>query len=174
VASIGLTKAFNFVSRSGLFAMLRRFGYTNTLLGNVLKLHDGMHATVRVDGSRCRCFLIKPGVKQGCVPFPPSLQFSSLHYSCVHMRHSLEYYCIVAALGDCLVFPAFAQDRKWDDCSFSNCSMRTMLSSWQPPQSPFEISATSSPLPVLNLMLPLAWSKPYPSIRDLALPHKSA
>jgi len=67
VAFIDFTKAFYLVSRSGLFAILRRFGCPDTLLNIILKLHDDMHATVLVIGSRSRRFPIKCGVKQGCV-----------------------------------------------------------------------------------------------------------
>ena len=52
-----LNKAFDLVSRSGLFA----------IPSIILKLHDGMHATVHVDGSRYRRFPIKRGVKKRCV-----------------------------------------------------------------------------------------------------------
>jgi len=70
VAFILLTKAFDLVSRSGLFAILRRFGCLDTLLNIILKLHDDMHATVQVNGSRSRRFPTKRGVKQGCVLAP--------------------------------------------------------------------------------------------------------
>jgi len=70
VAFIDLTKAFDLVSRFGLFAILRRFGCPDTLLNILLKLHDYMHATVQVNVSRSRRFPIKRGVKQGCVPAP--------------------------------------------------------------------------------------------------------
>jgi len=70
VALMALTKAFDLVSRSGLFAILRRFGCPDTLLNIILKLHDDMHATVQVSGSRSRRFPIKRGVKQRCVLAP--------------------------------------------------------------------------------------------------------
>jgi len=70
VAFIHLTKAFDLVSRSGLFAILRRFGCPDTLLNIILKLHDDMHATVQVNGSRSRRFPTKRGVKQGRVLAP--------------------------------------------------------------------------------------------------------
>ena len=54
VAFIDLTKAFDLITRSGLFAILRLFGCSDTLLSIILKLHDDMHATVHVNGSRSR------------------------------------------------------------------------------------------------------------------------
>ena len=73
VAFIDLTKAFDLVSRSALFAIIRRFGCPDTLLNSILKLHDDMHATVQVNGSRSRRFPIKRLVKQGCVLAPTLL-----------------------------------------------------------------------------------------------------
>ena len=70
VAFTDLTKAFNLVSRYGLFAILRRFGCPGTLLNMILKLHDDMHPNVQVNGSRSHHFLIKHGVTQECVLAP--------------------------------------------------------------------------------------------------------
>ena len=173
VAFINLTKAFDLVGRSGLFAILRRFGCPNVLLSIILKLHSDMHATVQVDGLRSGRFPIKRGVKQGCILLPPSLQFSSLPCSYVHFRNRLEYYCIVASPGNCLIFHVFVRSQKWDVCSFENCSMRTRLPLWQPPHVPFKTSAAPSLVPALNLILLSAWVRPWSYLNDRALPRKS-
>ena len=110
VPFIDLTKAFDLVSRSGLFAILKNFGCPDTLLSIILKLHDGMHATVQVDGSRSRRFPSKRDVKQGCAfaprllwrhtPLLPHYAFAPTlpHCSYVHFRNHQEHYCNVVPL----------------------------------------------------------------------------
>jgi len=93
VAFIDLTKAFDLVSRSGLFAILRRFGCPDTLLNIILKLHDNMHATVQVSGSRSRRFPIKRGAKQGCVVAPTLFNFL---YCTAHTCLFEYVWCIIA------------------------------------------------------------------------------
>ena len=70
VAFIDLTKTFDLVGRSGLFAILRRIGCPATLLSIILKLHDGMHETVQVDRLGSRPFPIKRSVKLGRILAP--------------------------------------------------------------------------------------------------------
>jgi len=127
VAFIDLTKPFDLVSRSVLLAILRRFGCLDTLISIILKLHDGMHETVQVDGSRSRSNFAS---SRGAFLLLPYMQFASLHCSCAHFRNRLEYYWNVTPQANCLTFPASVQSRTRDDCSFVNCSMKTMLPSW--------------------------------------------
>jgi len=67
---VDLTKAFDYVSRSGLFMVLNRLGCPPKLLSIIKELHYNMKATVQFDGSRSNEFPIECGVKQGCVLAP--------------------------------------------------------------------------------------------------------
>ena len=77
---IDLTKAFDYVSRSGLFYVLQRLGCPPTLLAILQGFHDGMQATVQFNGSRSEAFGVACGVKQGCVLAPTlfAIYFSAL------------------------------------------------------------------------------------------------
>ena len=46
IAFIDLTKAFDLVSRSGLFSLLRNIGCPPHLLAMVMSFHENMHSTV--------------------------------------------------------------------------------------------------------------------------------
>ena len=70
LAFIDLTKAFDLVSREGLFQVLERIGCPPTLLSIVRSFHDNMKGTVVHDGSSSESFDIRSGVKQGCVLAP--------------------------------------------------------------------------------------------------------
>lgn len=70
LAFIDLTKAFDLVSRSGLFALLHKIGCPPKLLKMVESFHDNMSGTVQYDGASSDPFPIKSGVKQGCVLAP--------------------------------------------------------------------------------------------------------
>ncbi|XP_038073012.1 uncharacterized protein LOC119741333 [Patiria miniata] len=67
---IDLTKAFDNVSRSGLFSILKRLGCPDRYLSILMCFHDDMHATVQFNGSRSAKFEVRRGVKQGCVLAP--------------------------------------------------------------------------------------------------------
>ena len=70
IAFIDLTKAFDLVSRDGLFKLLPRIGCPPKLLSIIQSFHDGMMGTVSFDGNLSTPFPIKSGVKQGCVLAP--------------------------------------------------------------------------------------------------------
>ncbi len=70
IAFIDLTKAFDLVSRQGLFTVLERIGCPPKLLKLIISFHEGMQSTVQYDGSSSDPFPIKSGVKQGCVLAP--------------------------------------------------------------------------------------------------------
>ena len=80
IAFVDLTKAFDTVSRSGLYMVLRKIGCPPTLLQLIISFHDGMKATVQFDGNTSDPFNIKSGVKQGCVLAPTlfSIYFAAL------------------------------------------------------------------------------------------------
>ncbi|XP_038064799.1 uncharacterized protein LOC119735166 [Patiria miniata] len=67
---VDLTKAFDYVSCTGLFAVLERLGCPPTLLAIIGALHDGMQAAVQYDRSVSHGFSVNCGVKQGCVLSP--------------------------------------------------------------------------------------------------------
>ena len=64
---IDLTKAFDLVSRDGLFTILDLIGWPPKLLRSVKSSHDGMKGVIEFNGSLSDEFNIYSGVKQGCV-----------------------------------------------------------------------------------------------------------
>ena len=77
LAFIDLTKAFDLVSRTGLFKLLKKIGCPPKFLSIIESLQVNMHGTVSFDGEISEPFKIDSGVKQGCVPAPTLLGFSS-------------------------------------------------------------------------------------------------
>ena len=65
IAFIDLTKAFDFVSRDGLFKILPLIGFPPKLLSFIKSFHDGSRGAVQYDGSMSEAFEINSGVKQG-------------------------------------------------------------------------------------------------------------
>ena len=70
VAFIDLTKAFDLVSRKGLFQILPKIGCPPKLLSIIESFHNNMKGTVQFDGNLSDSFDIRSGVKQGCVLAP--------------------------------------------------------------------------------------------------------
>ena len=70
VAFIDLTKAFDLVSREGLFKILPKIGCPPKLLSLIESFHTNMKGIVQYDGSTSEPFDIHSGVKQGCVLAP--------------------------------------------------------------------------------------------------------
>ena len=70
VAFIDLTKAFDLVSRKGLFRLLEEIGWPPKLRSMVVSFHENMKGTVVYDGSKSEPFPVCSGVKQGCVLAP--------------------------------------------------------------------------------------------------------
>ena len=71
VAFVDLTKAFDLVSREGLFNILLIIGCPPPKLHKIIRsFHDDMRATVQYEGSMSEPFDVKSGVKQGCVLAP--------------------------------------------------------------------------------------------------------
>jgi len=63
-----LTKAFDTVSRSGLYKILKLLGCCpETLLSILVAFHEKMKPRVQFDGSMSKAFPIYRGVKQECV-----------------------------------------------------------------------------------------------------------
>ena len=77
---IDLTKAFDTVSRPGLWSILAKLGCPPSFIRIVRSFHDGMMARVLHDGDLSEPFPVSNGVKQGCVLAPTlfSLMFAEM------------------------------------------------------------------------------------------------
>ena len=64
---VDLTKAFDTVSREGLWIIMAKFGCPTKFIAMVRQFHDGMLARVQNDGEFSDPFSVTNGVKQGCV-----------------------------------------------------------------------------------------------------------
>lgn len=84
LASVNLTKAFDLVSRSGLFQILQKIGCPPKLLTLITAFHTDMQSTVCFDAATSDAFPVSSGVKQGCILAPTlfGIFFSMLlHYA---------------------------------------------------------------------------------------------
>ena len=77
---VDLTKAFDTVSRDGLWKIMAKFGCPPRYIAMVRQFHDGMQARVQNDGEYSEPFPVTNGVKQGCVMAPKlfSMMFSAM------------------------------------------------------------------------------------------------
>ena len=80
---VDLTKAFDTVSREGLWKIMAKFGCPAKFIAMVRQFHDGMLARVQNDGEFSDPFPVTNGVKQGCVL--ASTLFSMMFLSCLQM-----------------------------------------------------------------------------------------
>ena len=67
IAFIDLTKAFDLVSRDGLFKVLPKFGCPPKPQSMIESFHTDTKGTVQFNGSFSETFEIRSGIKQGCV-----------------------------------------------------------------------------------------------------------
>ena len=86
MAFIDLTKAFDLVSRKGLFKILEKIGCPPTLLSITRSFHEDMKGTIVYEGSNSEEFNIRSGVKQGCVLAPT---FFGIFFS-VLLKHAFR------------------------------------------------------------------------------------
>ena len=77
---VDLTKAFDTVSRDGLWKIMAKFGCPPRYIAMVRQFHDGMQASVQNNGEYSEPFPVTNGVKQGCVMAPTlfSMMFSAM------------------------------------------------------------------------------------------------
>jgi len=77
---VDLTKAFDTVSRNGLWKIMAKFGCPDHFIQIVRQFHDGMMARVFDNGEVSSDFPVTNGVKQGCVLAPTlfSIMFSAM------------------------------------------------------------------------------------------------
>ena len=67
IAYIDLTKAFDLVSRDGLFKVLPKIGCPPKLQSMIATFHTDTKGAVQFNGSSSEPFEIRSGIKQGCV-----------------------------------------------------------------------------------------------------------
>ncbi len=70
VTFVDLTKAFDTVSRNGLWQIMKRLGCPPKFLKMVIQLHEEQRGQVRLNNDFSEPFPITNGVKQGCVLAP--------------------------------------------------------------------------------------------------------
>ena len=70
---IDFTKTFYTVNCELLWKLLDHFGCPNTFTKIICEFHEGMQATVLVDGDLTEPFPARHGVKQGCILAPTLL-----------------------------------------------------------------------------------------------------
>ena len=77
---VDLTKAFDTVSREGLWKIMAKYGCPRKFISIVLQFHAGMQAQVQDNGETFEPFPVSNGVKQDCVLAPTllSLTFSAM------------------------------------------------------------------------------------------------
>ena len=75
---VDLTKAFDTVSRDGLWRIMAKYGCSQKFITIVRQFHDGMHARVQDNRESSVAFPVTNGVKQRCVLAPTlfSIMFS--------------------------------------------------------------------------------------------------
>ena len=80
IMSVDLAKAFDTVSRDGLWKIIARFGCPTRFIAMVQQFHDGVQARLQNDGEFTEPFEVTNGVKQGCVMAPKlfSMMFSAM------------------------------------------------------------------------------------------------
>ena len=77
---VDLTKAFDTVSRDGLWKIMAKFGCPPRFIAMVRQFHDNMQTRVQNDGEYSEPFPVTNGVKQVCVMAPTlfSMLFSAM------------------------------------------------------------------------------------------------
>ena len=77
---VDLTKAFDTVSRDGIWKIMGKLGCPNTFIAVVRQFHDGMMVRGPDDGEPSEAFPVSNGDKQGCVLAPTlfSLMFAAM------------------------------------------------------------------------------------------------
>ncbi|XP_063597258.1 uncharacterized protein LOC134773939 [Penaeus indicus] len=86
VTFVDLTKAFDTVSKDGLWKIMEKFGCPSKFITIVWQFHDGILVKVLDDGDKSEAFPVTNGVKQGCVLAPTlfSMVFSAMLTDAFH------------------------------------------------------------------------------------------
>ena len=87
MTSVDLTKAFDSVSREGLWKIMAKFGCPTKFIAMVRQFRDGMLARVQNDGEFSDPFPVTNGVKQSYVLAPTlfSMMFSAMLTDAFHV-----------------------------------------------------------------------------------------
>ena len=83
---VDLTKAFDTISRDGLWQILRNIGCPELFVDIIRSFHEGLVARVQDQGQTSEPFLVTNGTKQGCVMAPLlfTLVFSAMLNDAFH------------------------------------------------------------------------------------------
>ena len=103
---VDLTKAFDTVSRDGLWKIMAKFGCPPRYITMVWQFHEGMQAPVQNDGEYYEPFSVTNGVKQVCVMAPTlfSMMFSAMltdAFQDVDAGFPIRYRCDCKVLNRC-------------------------------------------------------------------------
>ena len=132
LAFVDLTKAFDLVSRSGLFSLLQRIGCPPKLLNLIKSFHTNTKGTVSFDGDISDPFDIRSGAKQGCVLAPTlfGIFFSLLLYYSfnsstdgvyIHTRHDGKLFNISRQRAKSKIFRVLIREMLFaDDAAFAS------------------------------------------------------
>ena len=87
---VDLTKAFDTISRDGLWQILRKIGCPELFVDIIRSFHEGMVARVQDQGQTSEPFSVTNGTKQGCVMAPLlfTLVFSAMLNDAFHDNDS--------------------------------------------------------------------------------------
>ncbi len=80
ITFVDLTKAFNTVSKEGLWKIMSKFGCPDRFVKIIRQFYNGMMGRVFDDGNASDPFQVSSGVKQGCIlaPMLSSLMFLAM------------------------------------------------------------------------------------------------
>ena len=95
---VDFTKAFDTVSREGLWKIMAKFGCPAKFIAMVRQFHDGMLARVQNDGEFSDPFPVTNGVKQGCVL--ASILFSMMFSAMLSRMVTMVYLLGIAMMGN--------------------------------------------------------------------------
>ena len=75
ITFIDYSKAFDSVQHEHLFMTMLKMGFPEHLVSLISNLYTNQNATIRWNGEHSGQFHINKGVRQGCILFPPSVQY---------------------------------------------------------------------------------------------------
>ena len=129
IALVGLTKAFDPVSRDGLFQILLKISCPPKLQSVIESFHKNMKGTVQFIGSSSRPFDIRSGVKQR------SLESSLLcSWDTPLAQHQRKSICGPDQMAGFSILAASEPRQRFVKPSSETCCSRTMLQ-WRPTPS---------------------------------------
>ena len=135
---VDLTKAFDTVSRAGLWKIMAKYGCPDKFITIVRAFHDGMQVGVMDDGGASEPFEVSNGVKQGCVLAPTlfSIMFSAMLTEAfrdsdpgipIHYRTDGNLFKLSRLKAKSKVKKALVHDMLFaDDCALNACSEHEM------------------------------------------------